>query len=88
MDTNSYQTDKKDSNKVPGFLGQKLSHEAVFMNMSKKAEKISTALYMVTDLISANDPIRNRIRECGVDLKPGRCPTLFLEIYILLSLGR
>ncbi len=68
MDTNSYQTDKKDSNKVPGFLGQKLSHEAVFMNMSKKAEKISTALYMVTDLISANDPIRNRIRECGVDL--------------------
>lgn len=68
MDTNSNQTDKKDSNKVPGPLGQKLSHEAVFMNMSKKAEKISTALYMVTDLISVNDPIRHRIRECGVDL--------------------
>lgn len=68
MDTNSNQTDKKDLNKTPSLLRQKLSHEAVFMNMSKKTEKISTALYMVTDLISVDDPIRHRIRECGVEL--------------------
>jgi len=62
MENNSTQKDIIKSN------GQKLSHEAVFMNMSKKAEKISTALYMVTDLIDSSDPIRQRIRECSIDL--------------------
>jgi len=68
MNTNFNQSDKKDTGKALNSLGQKPSHEAVFMNMSKKAEKISTALYMVTDLIDINDPIRHRIRKCGVDL--------------------
>lgn len=71
METNFSQTDKKDISKVPNSqnpIGQKLSHEAVFMTLSKKTEKISTALYMVTDLIDVADPIRQRIRECGVDL--------------------
>ena len=68
METNFSQTDKKDIYKVPNSIGQKLSHEAVFMTLSKKTEKISTALYMVTDLIDVADPIRQRIRECSVDL--------------------
>lgn len=65
MDNNLNQKDIVKSN---GQIVPKLSHEAVFMNMSKKAEKISTALYMVTDLIDVADPIRQRIRECSVDL--------------------
>jgi predicted house-cleaning noncanonical NTP pyrophosphatase (MazG superfamily) len=71
METNFSQADKKDISKVSNYqnsIGQKLSHEAVFMTLSKKTEKISTALYMVTDLIDVADPIRQRIRECGVDL--------------------
>lgn len=71
METNFSQTDKKDISKVPNpsnSIGQKLSHEAVFMSLSKKTEKISTALYMVTDLIDVADPIRQRVRECSVDL--------------------
>ncbi len=49
-------------------IGQKLSHEAVFMSVAKKAEKISTALYMVTDLIDSTDPIRQKLRLCSVEL--------------------
>ncbi len=49
-------------------IGQKPSHEAVFMNVSKKAEKIGTALYMVTDLIDVSDPMRQRIRQRSIDL--------------------
>ncbi|MEZ4102954.1 MAG: hypothetical protein R3B55_00010 [Candidatus Paceibacterota bacterium] len=63
MEKNSNLTDKKDIN-----LSVKPSHEAVFMNMSKKTEKISTALYMVTDLIDSSDPIKQRIRQCSIDL--------------------
>jgi len=65
MNQDLNQTNKKD---IASPFENKLSHEAVFMNMAKKAEKISTALYMVTDLIDPNDPIRKRIRECGVEL--------------------
>lgn len=46
----------------------KVAHEAVFMTASKKAEKISTAIYMITDLIESPDPIRHRLRECSVEL--------------------
>ncbi len=68
MDNNINQKDKNLSESQIKTIGQKPSHEAVFMTMSKKAEKISTALYMVTDLINANDPIRQRIRECSIEL--------------------
>ncbi|MEZ4211187.1 MAG: DeoR family transcriptional regulator [Candidatus Paceibacterota bacterium] len=49
-------------------IGQKPSHEAVFMGVSKKAEKIGAAIYMVTDLIEFSDPIRHRIRQRSIDL--------------------
>jgi len=68
MDNNINQKDKNLSESQIKTIGQKPSHEAVFMTMSKKAEKISTALYMVTDLINVNDPIRQRIRECSIEL--------------------
>lgn len=45
------------SNKIKRF-----SNEGIFMSVSKKAEKITTALYMLSDLISENDPMRHRIR--------------------------
>lgn len=46
------------SNKI-----KRVSNEGIFMSVSKKAEKITTALYMVTDLISPEDPMRNRVRQ-------------------------
>ena len=46
------------SNKI-----KRVPHEGVFMSITKKAEKITTALYMLTDLIPENDPMRRRIRE-------------------------
>ena len=46
------------SNKI-----KRVPHEGVFMSVTKKAEKITTALYMLTDLIPENDPMRRRIRE-------------------------
>jgi hypothetical protein len=61
------ETTQKDKN-TSALYKPKSSHEAVFMSMSKKAEKISTAIYMVTDLIEVGDPIRHRLRECGVEL--------------------
>jgi len=68
MDIKNSQENKNDILQSQNPIGQKLSHEAVFMTMSKKAEKISTGLYMVTDLIDSKDPIRKRIRECSIDL--------------------
>lgn len=65
-DINQKDIERGLTNQLP--QGQKLSHEAVFMTVSKKAEKISTALYMVTDLIEIKDPIRQKIRSCSVDL--------------------
>ncbi len=49
-------------------LSLKPSHEAVFLGVSKKVEKISTAIYMVTDLIDQDDPIKKRLRQISVDL--------------------
>lgn len=46
------------SNKIKRVPG-----EGLFMSVSKKAEKITTALYMVTDLISPEDPMRHKIRQ-------------------------
>lgn len=68
MENNLEQTNKETRISNIGSSIFKPSHEAVFMTMSKKAEKISTALYMVTDLIKENDPIRIKIRESSIDL--------------------
>lgn len=46
------------SNKI-----KRVSNEGVFMSVTKKAEKITTALYMLTDLIPDNDPMRQSIRQ-------------------------
>ena len=68
MENNSDKTNKETRISNIGSSDFKPSHEAVFMTMSKKAEKISTALYMVTDLIKENDPIRIKIRESSINL--------------------
>lgn len=40
--------------------------EGIFMSVSKKSEKITTALYMLTDLIREDDPMRRKIRETAI----------------------
>jgi DNA-binding transcriptional ArsR family regulator len=45
---------------------KRVSNEGVFMSVSKKAEKIATALYMVTDLIKDGDPMRQKVRETSI----------------------
>lgn len=52
------------------FVGLKKSsnNDGVFMSVSKKAEKITTAIYMVTDFIPNNDPLKNRIREISLSM--------------------
>lgn len=40
--------------------------EGIFMSVSKKAEKLTTALYMLTDLIKEDDPMRRKIRETAI----------------------
>lgn len=38
------------------------------MSVSKKAEKLTTALYMLTDLINEEDPMRHRIRQVSLSI--------------------
>lgn len=45
---------------------RKAGGEGIFMSVTKKAEKIATALYMLTDLIPESDPMRNRIRDTSL----------------------
>jgi DNA-binding transcriptional ArsR family regulator len=59
IQSNGHEPNKPNmSNKI-----KRVPHEGVFMSITKKAEKITTALYMLTDLIPENDPMRRRIRE-------------------------
>ncbi len=39
-----------------------------FHTLAKKSEKIVTALYMVTDYMNVDEPIRNKLRNHGVEL--------------------
>lgn len=41
---------------------KRIPNEGLFMSVTKKAEKITTALYMLTDLIPDHDPMRQQIR--------------------------
>lgn len=61
---------RKDKKFLSSFVPEvpKPSHEAIFMSVAKKAEKISIALYMITDLIPVHDPIRNKIRQGSIEL--------------------
>lgn len=45
---------------------KRIPNEGVFMSVSKKAEKLTTALYMLTDLIREDDPMRRKIRETAI----------------------
>lgn len=45
---------------------KRVPNEGVFMSVSKKAEKLTTALYMLTDLIREDDPMRRKIRETAI----------------------
>lgn len=47
---------------------RRVPNEGVFMSVSKKAEKITTALYMLTDFIKDGDPIRQKIRVTSVEI--------------------
>jgi hypothetical protein len=68
MEIKNSSENQKDTKTNSISIGQRQTHEAVFMGLTKKAEKISIGLYLVTDLIDPNDPIRNRIREGSMDL--------------------
>lgn len=45
---------------------KRVPNEGIFMSVSKKAEKITTALYMLTDLIKDGDPMRQKVRETSI----------------------
>lgn len=49
-------------------IARRAPSEGLFMSVSKKAEKITTAIYMVTDLISDTDPMRARIRQVSLSI--------------------
>lgn len=49
------------SNKI-----KRVPHEGIFMSVTKKAEKITTAMYMLTDLITESDPMRRKMREISL----------------------
>ncbi len=51
------------SNKI-----KRIPHEGLFMSVTKKAEKITTALYMLTDLIPEGDPMRQQIRSVSLSI--------------------
>lgn len=51
------------SNKI-----KRIPNEGVFMSVTKKAEKITTALYMLTDLIPEGDPMRQHIRQVSLSV--------------------
>ncbi len=62
LQSNGQGVNKMDmSNKI-----KRVPNEGIFMSVSKKAEKIATALYMVTDLISVDDPMRGKIRSVSL----------------------
>lgn len=66
----------------------KKSHEAIFMTLAKKSEKISVASYMVTDFLTKNDPLRTKIREVSLDLM-GQVRELYgvvgADLYFLIT---
>lgn len=42
--------------------------EAFFSHFSKRTEKIVTALYLVTDCLEYEEPLRGKLRQLGVDM--------------------
>lgn len=68
MNINESLTDEREglvgsSNKI-----KRIPHEGLFMSVTKKAEKIATALYMLTDLIPEGDPMRHQIRKVSLSV--------------------
>lgn len=64
-----------------------------FHILAKKSEKIVTALYMVTDYMDTDEPIRNKLRDHGVELvsdmaKISSAPSLKKEFSLPLIAGR
>lgn len=68
MEDKRNQSDINTSTQRPIRHDPKMSHEAIFMTLSKRAEKIASAIYMVTDLVKENDPLKSRLRECAIEL--------------------
>jgi len=56
----------KENELQPNRQVKRVPNEGVFMSVSKKAEKLTTALYMLTDFIREDDPMRRRIRETAI----------------------
>ena len=44
-----------------------ISGENAFAYIKRKAEKLTTALYLVTDILSDKEPMKWRVRETGVE---------------------
>jgi hypothetical protein len=43
-------------------------NEGIFMSVTKKSEKIVTAIYMLTDLIPEKDPMRHKLRDTSLQM--------------------
>lgn len=55
-------------NQFNGLKRSSSNNDGIFMSVSKKAEKITTAVYMVTDFIPDSDPIKSKIREISLSM--------------------
>lgn len=42
--------------------------ESVFLNLNSKTNKLITALYMVTDIMDKDEPLRNKLRSAATDV--------------------
>ena len=60
---NNFKDIKKDSDNSPLSLKDRQSYLSY-----KKTNKLVTALYMVTDILDANEPIRHRLRTLGLEV--------------------
>jgi hypothetical protein len=50
---------------------ENLDREIPYSFLKKKAEKLSTAVYVVTSFLSDNEPLKWQIRECGLEILSG-----------------
>lgn len=66
-----YSSEQKDNQTGMLTNGQRLlgnRHDAFSVNIAKKAEKLSTAIYMVTSFLDDREPLKQSFRELGLTL--------------------
>jgi len=60
--------DSKGQNNGPYFANVRNKEPMTLSYVSKKSEKLTTALYMVTDIMNDQEPMKWKLREAGVEL--------------------